>query len=212
MKVILLKPKNFSEVVREAARALRAGKIVVYPTDTSYALGAVATNKRAIAKIYKIKEREFKKPVHVMVSSLNAAKKLVRWTPLAEKKFRKHLPGALTPVLELKSKNKDLFRLTAETGYLGIRIPKHRFGLALAKAVGAPITATSANPSARLSGGFDPYSVKDIESQFRNKKFKPDLIVDAGILKKNKPSTVAKLENGVLTVLRQGPVVLNKSK
>lgn len=191
MRVLKLDKNNFSVVLAEAAKALNAGKTVVYPTDTSYGLGAVATNPKAIAKIYKIKERGFNKPVHVLVPSVYAAKKLVKWNSLAQKMAKKFWPGPLSMALPLKMS--ALKKICAGTDYLGLRMPKNKFALMLVKKVGQPLTATSANPSAHLSGGFDSYSAKDVISQFQNKKYRPDLIIDAGQLPKVKPSTFVRL-------------------
>lgn len=211
MKVLKLDKKNYKEVLKIAAAALRKGQTVVYPTDTSYGLAALGTNAKGIAKVYKIKERGFNQPVHVVVPSVAASEKYVYWTKDAKKRFAKYLPGPLTVVLPIKSKNKNLIRLTAKTGFLGIRIPKNGFALELAKIVG-PITATSANPAKHLSGGFDPYNLKDIEKNFEPQKHKPDLIIDAGILKKVKPSTVVKIDSGEITVLRKGPILIPNFK
>ncbi len=95
--------------------------------------------------------------------------------------------------------------LSTGTNFLGVRIPKNKFVLDLAKLVNAPITATSAGIS-KEHGGFDAYSAKDVALQFAGKKHKPDLIIDAGKLKKTKPSTLVKIYEGKLEILRQGPV------
>jgi L-threonylcarbamoyladenylate synthase len=81
-------------------------------------------------------------------------------------------------------------------------MPDNRIALDLASSLGEPIPATSANPG----GGYDCYKVSDIVEQFKNKKYKPDIIINAGRLPKKKPSTLVKIiENGV-EILRQGPV------
>lgn len=162
--------------------------------------------------MYKIKERGFKKPVHIFVPSIAVAKKYVQWNSVAEKLAKKFIPGPLSMALPLKSKNKVLKKLTARTGYLGIRTAKNNFALDLAKKAG-PITATSAN-FASEKGGFDPYSLKDVLSQFKDRKFKPDIIIDAGKLKRVKPSSFVKIskkgtgkqEEIDIEVLRQGPI------
>ena len=222
---------NFAEILTEAARALKAGKAVVYPTDTCYGLGAIALSQKAVAKIYKIKERGFDKPVHVLVPSVSAAKKLVQWNGAAQKLAKKYWPGPLSMAMPLKMSANEknggktnlsakisiaaLEKICAGTGYLGLRVPKNKFALALAKKVGEPITATSANPSARLSGGFDAYCPEDAMRQFKNKKHKPDLIIDAGQLPEVKPSTFVRVsKNGKkykLEILRRGPVKISSS-
>ena len=219
MLIIKLNKKNKQQVLALAVLALRAGKTVVYPTDTTYGLGAFATNSSALRKIYKIKERQASKPVHVLVPSIAYAKKILEWNPLAEKLARKFLPGPLSIALPLR-KNRSAFKtgrknkandallkkLTAGSGYLGIRIPKNGFAIELARNLGQPITATSANPSAHLSGGFDPYSAEDVIRQFRGKKYQPDILIDAGFLPHRKPSTFVKIQGDSLEILREGPI------
>lgn len=205
MQIIKLSPKNFNETLGIAADALKRGKVVVYPTDTSYGLGALVSKPDAIAKVYRIKERGFNKPVHIFVPSTAAAKKYVRWNSIAQKLAKKFLPGPLSIALPLKYKNKTMQKLSAGTGFLGIRIADNDFALRLTKYAG-PITATSANPSARLSGGFDSYSAADVIEQFAKKKHKPDLVIDAGRLPKRKPSTFVKVTADRVEFLREGPV------
>jgi L-threonylcarbamoyladenylate synthase len=96
--------------------------------------------------------------------------------------------------------------LSAKTGFLGLRQPKNAIALDLAKYLGRPITATSANPSAHLSKGFDSYSAEDVVSQFKHKRHQPDIVIDAGRLPKRKPSTVLKLSQVGSQVLRLGPI------
>ncbi|TSC66575.1 MAG: tRNA threonylcarbamoyladenosine biosynthesis protein [Candidatus Doudnabacteria bacterium Gr01-1014_77] len=212
MIILKLSKTNYSKVLRFAVNSLKKGKTVVYPTDTSYGLAALVSNKKAIDRMYKIKERGFNKPVHIFVSSVVIAKKYVQWNIVAEKLAKKFLPGPLSIALPLKSKNKTLKKLTGSTGYLGIRIAKNNFALDLAKQAG-PITATSAN-FASEKGGFDPYSSKDVLLQFKDRKLKPDIIIDAGKLKKIKPSTFIKVskkgagkqEEIDIEILRQGPI------
>lgn len=200
---------NHKEIIHACVLALRQGKVVAYPTDTSYGLAVDATNSQAVKRLYKIKERDFKKAVHVVVSSKAYAKKLVEWTSEAEKLSKKFWPGALT--LVLRSKNQELRKeilniLTAKTGLLGIRMPKNKIALDLSRQLGRAITATSANPSAHLSGGYDSYSVKDVYEQFKSKKHKPDIIINFGKLPKRKPSTLVKITQGAAEILRRGPV------
>jgi L-threonylcarbamoyladenylate synthase len=201
MQVIKLTKGNQNEVLNLAAKALKAGQIVVFPTDTSYALGALVESKKGINRIYKIKQRSFKQPVHIFVPSLGFARKILSWDLTATKLSKAFLPGPLSLALPLKSKSKVLTRLSAKTGYLGIRMANNFFEQALVKKVGA-VTATSANPS----GAGDPYSAEDIISRFSKLKFKPDIIIDAGRLKKTKPSTFVKIEPEGLRVLRPGPI------
>ena len=206
MQVIEYKKKNHGQIIRACVAALKQGKVVAYPTDTSYGLAADAENFKALKRLYRIKERDFKQPVHVVVPSLAYAKKSVIWGKDAQKLARKFWPGALTLVLKIKVRNKSIDLLAAKTGFLGLRLPKNLISQDLAKKLGRPITATSANPSLHLSGGYDSYSGTDVVAQFKNKKYRPDVVIDAGRLPKRGPSTVLKLGQQMLQVLRPGPI------
>lgn len=211
MKILKLSNKNFDFAVKKAAAAIKSGKSVVYPTDTSYGLAVSVRNAGAIKKLFLIKGRSFNKPIHILVPSVAAARKLVKWNAVAQKLAKKLLPGPLSIAMPLKSKNAGMKKLSAGTRYLGIRIPDNKFALALAKAAG-PITATSANIAGE-KGGFDSYSSQDILKQFARSKRQPDLMIDAGRLKKTKPSTFVKIHsNGGVDILRRGPITAGQIK
>ena len=196
----------------KAVKLLKAGKSVAFPTDTSYGLAVDATNTPAVWRIRKIKARSPKKPIHVVVSSLAMAGKFAVIDKKAKKLAQKFLPGPLTLLLPLRPPlNLPLMRgrnsggirlLSAGTGKIGIRIPKNKVALELVTKLKRPITATSAN----ITGKPDCYSAWDINKQFKNKKIKPDLILDGGKLKKVRPSTIIDLTQAKPKLLRKGPV------
>lgn len=214
MIIIKYQKKNHKAIIHAAALALKHGKVVAYPTDTSYGLAVDVTNKTALKKFYQIKERDAKnKPVHMAVATVAQAKKYGQWNKVAQALTKKFWPGALSLILPVsgQAKNKDFIKLfSAGTGAIGLRMPKNSIALDMVKQLKNPITATSANPSAHLSGGYDSYSVEDIINQFSKLKHKPDIIIDAGRLPKKKPSTLVKLEQRVVgkgyNILRKGPI------
>ncbi len=174
------------KIIDQAVEILQKGGIIIFPTDTSYGLAADATNPQAIKKIYQIKGRDFNKPISVIVSDIKMAKKYAMITPLVQKLFQAFLPGPLTLVLPS----------------IGIRVPNLKLCLRLAKKLGKPYTATSAN----LSGQPDCYSVDQIKKQLGNKIKLIDLIIDAGTLPKIPPSTVLDLTKSPPKILREGPI------
>lgn len=201
MKIVKLNEKN----IKKSVEFLKSGKSVVYPTDTAYGLAVNAADGKAVKNLYRIKGRDFKKPVHVVVNSINQAKKFVQFNPLAEKLFKKFLPGALTLVLEVKSGITNLeswMILSAGTQTLGIRMPKNQTARALVKGLGRPITATSANVSKKPAC----YSVAEVTEQFKHRRIRPDLILDAGQLPKIRPSTIVAFTSQSVKILRQGPI------
>jgi L-threonylcarbamoyladenylate synthase len=215
MIIIDYKKQHHKKIIDACVSALKSGKAVAYPTDTSYGLAVDATNIGAIKKLYQIKGRDFNKPVHIVVPSAAYAKKIARWNKAASRLAKKFWPGPLTLVLPVGDGLKPsptLRQLSANTGSIGLRMPKNQIALDLAKNLRRPITATSAN----VSGGADCYSADEIIKQFsakggsafggKNQQFKPDIIINSGKLPISKPSTLVRVFDDVVKVLREGPV------
>lgn len=203
MVVIEYIKKQHSDIVQICTLALRQGKVVAFPTDTCYGLAVDATNTKAIKRLYNIKGRNFSKPSSVIVPSVEYAKKLVKWSDFSSKFAKKFWPGALTIALRTKTNGLGYKRLSSVDKYLSLRMPKNKIALDLSKVLKRPITATSAN----LSGYPECYSLSDILSQFKDKKNKPDIVIDSGKLKKQKPSTLVKIINKKqIEILRVGPI------
>jgi L-threonylcarbamoyladenylate synthase len=201
--------KNHRAIIAACAHALRAGKVIAFPTETSYGLAAKATNVAAIKKLYQIKGRDFKKPVSVIISSKATAKKIVKWPETAEKLARNFWPGPITLVLPLQKRTSNLHQLTGGSGNLGLRLPDFSIAADLAKSLGQLITATSAN----VSGKPPAYSATEVITQFGKRKFKPDIIIDAGKLPRHKVSTVVVLSSkGDWQIVRPGPITEKKIK
>src|SRR3989344_4565079 len=93
--------KMRNEILKKAVEYLRAGKAVVFPTDTAYGLAVDATNPKAVKRLFQIKQRRPAKPVHIIIADLAMAKRYAKFTPVAEKLFKKFLPGPLTLILPL---------------------------------------------------------------------------------------------------------------
>ncbi|MEM5797346.1 MAG: L-threonylcarbamoyladenylate synthase [Candidatus Aenigmatarchaeota archaeon] len=200
MKILKINPKKpEKEVIAQAFDILKKNGIVVYPTDTLYGLGANALSKQAIIKVYKVKGRDFKKPLSVAFYSLSQAKKYVKFSRLALKLAKKFLPGPLTIILPMKYKFPK--ELTSGSRNLGIRIPDNKIALELVKKCRFPITATSAN----ISGYKDPVSVEDVIKQIGDKV---ELILDGGKCKYSQPSTVVEVNSDEIKFVREG--VINK--
>ena len=194
--------------LKVAVRSLKDGKSVVYPTDTCYGLAVDADNAKAVKGLFLIKGRAARKPVHVIVGSLDQAKKLALFDAKALLLFKKFLPGPLTLVLKMKPKikNRESWkRLSAGTGTLGIRMPDNKIALALARGLGSPITTTSAN----ISGKRSAYSIEEVYLQFRVRKLKPDVVINALSLPEVKPSTIVDLTGRNVRILREGPISSN---
>jgi L-threonylcarbamoyladenylate synthase len=194
--------------ITKATEVIRNGGVVAYPTDTAYGLGADATNVEAVKKLYELKGRNYTKPIHVIFPSFSELNRVVVLTSITKKIIQKLFPGPLTVVVPLKKSSESWNLLSANTGTLGFRMPDHSLVRALVKALGRPITTTSANRSGRANG----YSVKQVKNQFKKAKLKPDYYLNGGKLKRNKPSTVVQIVGNKVKLLREGPISFDEIK
>jgi len=210
MDILVYKPAAHKVILATCVKALRQGKTVVYPTDTSYGIACDITNLKARAKFYKIKARTLKQPIHVVMPSLAYAKNVSRWNKAAAVLAKSFWPGPLSLILPLKQAASRLPEylkiISAGTGTVGLRRPNNRIALDLARLFGKPIPATSANPSGRRSKGYDSYSSEDVIRQFSRQKHKPDIIIDVGKLPKRKSSTLVKIDGNKWEIIRSGPI------
>lgn len=189
------------DVIVEAAAAIRAGGLVIYPTETVYGLGADACSDEAVAKVFVAKVRPIEDPISIAVSSLEMARQFTQLTHKAEAIFKQFLPGPLTVILRAKPSISKL--LTAGTRKVGVRVPDHPVALKLLDFVGSPITSTSAN----ISGRQAPSTVREALDQLGKSV---DLAVDAGRCRLGVASTVVDLTVEPFEILREGPVTREK--
>jgi L-threonylcarbamoyladenylate synthase len=194
--------------IEQAIKILKAGGVVVYPTDTAYGLAVDATNVKAVEKLYAVKGRDFNKPVHVIYPDTKWLQKIVELNIQALRLMDKFLPGPLTIVSPLKAKGESWKKLSAGTKTMGTRLPNHQIALELVKKFGKPITTTSANVS-----GMPPcYSTAEARLQFENVEKKPDFYLEGGKLRKLMPSTVVSLIDGHVKIIRPGPITEKQIK
>ncbi len=130
----------------EAVRALRAGELVVYPTDTLLGLAARATDAHAVARLERLKQRPADQPISIAVRSIPDVEVWTDLAPTARRFVRTHLPGPYTLVARASrlARQELVPALLAPDGTVGVRLPDHPVARELARRVG-PITATSAN-------------------------------------------------------------------
>jgi len=182
--------------IREAVRVLDTNGVVMYPTESSYALGVNALEETAIRKIFLAKERSAGKPVPVIVSDLRMWTKYAYFNESAEMLVRKFMPGPLTLALKKRPSVPDLLNPFA----IAARIPGHEVAMALVREAKYPVTSTSAN----ISGAPPVYSPKRVSKTLRSAI---DLILDAGTLMRRKPSTIVDFTMGDQpTVTREGAI------
>jgi len=197
MKIIKIDPKNPSlEAIKKAARIIKNGGVIVYPTDTCYGLGTSAFDEKAIKKVYKIKGRNFNKPLSIIIRSLKSAKVVAKINKKQEEYFKEKLPGPYTLIFKKKKILPNILTGGLET--VGIRLPKYRLTKLLSEEVLIPYTATSAN----ISGQPPCYSIADFLKQISQNSIKPDLILDAGSLPRRPLSRIIDLTGYHLKILR----------
>lgn len=200
MEQIRLEKGNEVSSAAQAADVLRAGGVVIYPTDTLYGLGADALSNDAVDKVYDIKGREEGKPINCIVHDVAMAEQYAEVDDLARMLARQFLPGALTLILKKRPGIDTGIARNMQT--IGIRIPNNLFALALVSEFGRPITATSANKA----GKKPERSIESILAQLGDAASKIDLIIDAEELPESKPSTVVDLTGERPIILREGAI------
>ncbi len=132
--------------VARAARALAAGKLVVYPTDTLLGLGARASDGSAVSRLERAKARPAGQPLSIAFSSTEEVERWADLTPTGRRWMRRHLPGPYTVLLEPSARARTTFApsIVPDSGALAVRVPDHPVARELARRVG-PLVATSAN-------------------------------------------------------------------
>ncbi len=181
------------EQIDAAADLIRRGRLVAFPTETVYGLGANALDPDAVARIYEAKGRPAASPLIVHVVSIEMAREVAAgWPESAERLARRYWPGPLTLVLPKQRCVPDI--VTAGLPTVGIRVPAHPVALALIRAAGVPIAAPSANRFTELS----PTSAAHVRASLGAAV---DLILDAG------PTDVG-IESTVLSLAGPRPVLL----
>jgi L-threonylcarbamoyladenylate synthase len=184
-----------------AVQALKEGQLVFMATETVYIAGVDATNPEAVKKLVAFKNRPFGKPFSVGVTDIKMAEKYVVLNETAKGLYKRFLPGPVTVVST--GKHTVANGVEAENGTLGIRMPDYFFFQEVCKKFKKPITATSANASYQRR----PYKLSDILDNISGKqKGLIDLMVDAGELPHNEPSTV------IDTTLDDQPIILRQGE
>lgn len=191
-------PGHEPQTIELAARLLRSGEVVAFPTETVYGLGADALNPYAVSKIFEVKRRPRFDPLIVHVVDFDWVLKVVkRFPPEAERIAKRFWPGPLTIVLEKSGLIPDI--VTAGLSTVAVRMPSHEVARRLIRSFGKPIAAPSANPFGYLS----PTRAEHV-ARFFGKRV--PLIIDGGNTVYGIESTVIRIEGGKIYVLRLGAI------
>jgi L-threonylcarbamoyladenylate synthase len=184
--------------LQRAVELLREGRLVAFPTETVYGLGADATSDAAVRKIFAAKGRPATNPLIVHVADIEVAKRYTTdWSPAAQMLAATYWPGPLTLVLPKTSDIPDV--VTAGRQTVGLRAPEHPLALELLRAFDGPVAAPSANRSNRVS----PTTAQHVRDELGDSV---DLILDGGPCAVGIESTVLDLSTGMPRILRPGAV------
>jgi L-threonylcarbamoyladenylate synthase len=185
------------DVIAQAVARLRAGGLVVFPTESVYGLGADARSAAAVDRLVGVRGREAGKPILVLVRDLAMAEAMSREFPAAARHLaHRFWPGPLTLVVPARTGLPAA--LTAGTGTIGVRAPGHPLAVALVAGLDGPVTAPSANPP----GGEAPRQIAAARTYFGDAV---DVYLDGGDLPGG-GSTVVAITRGGAQILRDGLV------
>jgi L-threonylcarbamoyladenylate synthase len=186
----------FRTQVVKIKRVLNLGGVIAFPTDTFYGLGANPFHKKAISRIFKIKQRQEDKPLLVLIGAIHQVNILaLEINPTAELLIKKLWPGPLTILFPAHTHLPT--QLTANTGKIGIRQPGNERVRKLLTGIGYPITATSAN----VSGSANATTAEEVQETLGSQV---DLILDGGPAVSDKESTVLDVTLSPPLIVRNG--------
>lgn len=195
---ILKLHKNSYDKLKNVAKVINDGKVVVFPTETVYGIGVNGLDVYAIKKLYNIKVRDYNKPISLLVSNYEMIESVANIvSPIEKKIIECFFPGPITLILNKKDVVPDI--LTSGTNTVGIRMPDSEFCLRLIDYVGKPLATSSANISGRESG----VNIEDIYAQFGDNV---DLYVDNDEKRSCVSSSVVRVVDDEIVILRNGTI------
>ena len=196
----IFEDKNF---INNINNTLKKGGIITFVTDTIWGIGCLPNNEKAVKKIYQIKHREIKKPLILMSNKFNYLKKYIENNSqeMMNNLVKKYFPGALT-IVSKKSNLTPVF-LTSNMSTIGIRVPDNIIFQKICNIIDGHVLATT---SANISGNPSGKSFQDVNNELGDKV--DYIFEDYGFKAKGLESTVIKIENNKIDILRQGAIFL----
>jgi len=197
--------------IKRAAKALKDGHLVAFPTETVYGLGADATNEKAVSMIYSVKGRPTDHPLIVHISSINQLEKWAIDIPeYAMKLANEFWPGPMTLILKRSTLAKDF--ITGGQNNVGVRVPVHPTALALLAKFDEVGGLGVAAPSANRFGAVSPTTSAAVFEELRDYLGREDLILDGGQSQVGIESTIIDCTKAAPKVLRPGGITLEMIK
>jgi L-threonylcarbamoyladenylate synthase len=196
--------QNVLAAAQHAAEVIRAGGVILYPTDTVYGLGCDPANPDAVAKIARIKQRDVEKMMILIAPSISVVERYVVFDERSRALAAHFWPGPLSLVLSriLEPDKRSLPHYYPHEATIVFRVPDHPLCQAIMHELDAPLVSTSANRA-----GMDTcVRPKDILDQLDALADHIDLVLDAGDAQKRVPSTLLSVRNDEVNVLREGAI------
>jgi L-threonylcarbamoyladenylate synthase len=187
------------KAIRELAAMLQAGKLVAFPTETVYGLGADARCANAVRAVYQLKNRPDFNPLISHYAELSRLQRDVVWSPLAELVAEHFWPGPLTMVLQKTASSTLCDAATAGLQSAAVRMPSHPLAVQLLREFAGPVVAPSANPSGYLS----PVTANHVVQAFDGESL---AVLDGGRTPRGLESTIVRLHDDEIFLLREGVI------
>lgn len=198
-------PKCTEEILSLAAKKLKNGGLVAFPTETVYGLGVDAENEFAVARMYEVKGRPAGHPVIVHVSDYEFVSYWAKETPeYSISLMRKFWPGPMTLILKRSDKSRDF--ITGGQEFVGLRVPSNVIALGLLKEFERIGGHGVAAPSANRFGSVSPTSASDVQDEIGELLDKDDLILDGGRSEVGVESTIIDCSRELPRILRLGAI------
>lgn len=190
---------NISEdELREVVEILNSDGVIIFPTETVYGIGGNALSNSVVDKVYEAKKRPRDKAVNILVANTDQIEKYAEITSDIERKIiNNFMPGPITIILKKKANFGDYF--TQDDDTIGVRIPNQKIINAILDKIDYPLIAPSANISGKESG----IEVEQIKDDFKDSV---DAIIDGGKSKLSVSSTIVKVVDGEVVILREGNI------
>ena len=198
------KINNYQTELRLASKLLNEGQIIAIPTDTYYGLACDPFNFESLNKLFKLKERDIRKPLPLLIASKEDLLNFGIDYSDFENLLDAFWPGPITIVM--KTEHKFYSGMIENDGYVGFRVPNLEFVRDLIKFSGIPITGTSAN----ISGQPETKDINVLEDSLDLNIVKMIININCG--REQSASTVIKLSDGRVQMLREGPIKSNQIK
>ena len=184
-------------------KCVKSGGVVVFPTDTLFALSCDATNDFAVKRVFEIKGRELNKPLPIFVSGIEMASQYIEMNEDARSLAKEFWPGKLTILGKSKAGVKLSKAINNGADTIAVRVPECKVVLEIIKELNVPIVGTSAN----ISGDDDSSSIKLIKEKFG---CQVDYYLEGEIISNAMPSTIVDVTSGKIEIARSGAISVSK--